>query len=94
MFGLERIARLFRSTELDCTGVRKMSSEYMEGNLPPSRMERFRAHVSKCGPCQSFVDSLTSMVGMLTRMPKMPSPPTLNDSIMNRIAEERNEEKQ
>ena len=94
MFGLERIARLFRRTELDCTDVRKMSSEYMEGNLSPSLMERFRAHISKCGPCQTFVDSLMSMVGMLTKMPKMSSPPTLNESIMNRIAEERNKGKQ
>ena len=88
MFGLSRIAGLFRKKELDCTEVRKLSSEYLEGDLPPSRLQRFRAHLSMCGPCQAFVDGLASVVGMLTKLPKIESPPGLKQSIMERIAEE------
>ena len=89
MFGLDRITRLFGKKDLDCVEVRKLSSEYLEGDLLPSRLERFRDHISGCGPCRAFVDSLAAMVEMLRGMPVQSSPPTLKQSIMQRIADER-----
>ena len=88
--GLSRITKLFGKTELDCVEVRKLSSEYLEGDLPPSRLQRFRDHISKCGPCQSFVDNLASMIGMLTKLPKTQSPPSLKSSIIEHIREQDN----
>ena len=88
MFFLDIVAKLFRRGEPDCVDVRKLSSEYLEGNLPPSRLERFRAHLSSCGPCRAFIDSLASMVGMLTNLPRVQSPATLKQSIVERIAKE------
>ena len=88
MFGLYRILKSFRKTDLDCAEVRKLSSEYLEGDLAPSRLQRLRAHLSGCTPCQAFVDGLASTLGMLTKLPKIESPLTLKQSIMEHIKEE------
>ena len=85
---MERMPRLFGKRDMNCQDVRKLSSEYLDEDLPPSRLERFRAHLSGCAPCQAFVDGLASMVRMLTTLPKTESPPTLRQSIIERIAEE------
>lgn len=88
MIGLDRILDLFRKRELDCVEVRKLSSEYLEGTLAPSRMQRLRAHLSKCSICQSFVDSLASVMSMLTSLPRVESPSNLKQSILQRIEED------
>ena len=85
---MNRITKLFGKTELDCVEVRKLSSEYLEGDLPPSRLQQFRDHISNCGPCQSFVGNLASLIGMLTRLPKTQSPPSLRRSIMEHTGEQ------
>ena len=80
--------RFFGKREMNCEEVGKLSSEYLDEELPTSRLERFRAHLSGCAPCQAFVDGLASMVSMLTTLPKTKSPPTLKQSIMEAIGEE------
>ena len=81
--------RLFGKRELDCPEVRKLSSEYLEEDLSPSRMQQFRAHISDCQPCRSFVDSLSSLARMLTRLPGSTAPETLKQSIMDQVRQER-----
>ena len=84
-----RISRLFSKRELDCTEVRKLSSEYLDETLAPSRLQKVRAHLSACPPpCQTFVDGVASVVGMLTKLPGMQSPPNLRQSIMERTEKE------
>ena len=80
---MNRISRIFRSREADCVEVRQLSSDYLEGDLPPSRMERIRAHIAGCGPCQSFVQSLGSIVGMLIRLPSAEASPTFKKSLLD-----------
>ena len=88
MLGLYRISRLFSKRELDCTEVRKLSSEYLDETLAPPRLQKVRAHLSACPPCQTFVDGVASVVGMLTKLPGMQSPPNLRQSIMERTEKE------
>ena len=73
---------------MDCVELRKLSSSYLEGDLPPTRLQKFRAHLSGCPPCQSFMDGLASMVNMLSELTKVRPPSTLKQSIMERIKEE------
>ena len=89
MLVLDRLLRLrlFGTRDMDCTEVWKLSSEYLDGNLPATRLQRFRAHISNCRPCQSFVESLSSIVGLLAKLTPIQSPPTLKSSIIERIAE-------
>ncbi len=87
MFGLERLFRLLGRGEMDCVEVRKLSSAYLEGGLPPSRLQRVRAHLADCALCRAFVDSLASMLGMLTNLSPVQAPPGLKQSIMGLIRE-------
>ena len=82
------MVRIFGKRELDCPEVRKLTSEYLEEGLPTSRMQKFRAHISDCQPCRSFVESLSSMLRMLTRLPGSPAPETLKQSIMEQVRQE------
>ena len=84
MFRLQRISKLFGKRDLDCVEVRKLSSDYLEGDLKPSLLERFQAHISACGPCQAFVESVRSVMGMLADLPKVEAPPDLKRSIIER----------
>ena len=83
------LRRIFAERDLDCTSVRKLTSDYLEAELSPSRLQRFRSHIAKCGPCKSFVDSLMTMVKALGALPQSKLPPNLRALIQGRIAEER-----
>ena len=89
MFGSEMIRKLFGKHDLDCVEVRKLSSDYLEGDLRPSLLERFQAHISACGPCRAMVDSMRSVMGMLADLPKAEVPPDLKRSIIERTTQER-----
>ena len=91
---MERILGWFQRKELNCDQVRKLSSEYLEGELSPSRLERFRSHISKCGPCRAFVEGLASMLGMLARLSKAEPPATLKQSIIEQIRASRSDGEQ
>ena len=68
--------------------VRKLSSSYLEEDLPVSRLQKIRAHLSGCAPCRQFVDTLASMISMLARLPKSEAPAELKQSILERVKEE------
>lgn len=86
MFGILR--KLFRKGEVDCEEVRRTSSDYLEEDLPPRRMSAIHAHLSKCGPCKAFVDTLSTTIGMLARLPRVTAPDSFKQSVMDRIKRE------
>ena len=87
MYPLRRLTKLFKGDDVDCVQVRESSSDYLDRDLPPTKLERIRSHLSGCPPCQSFVDSLASVVGMLTKMPDAKAPSSLKQSIMDKVKE-------
>ena len=89
MFRSRKLARWLGRTDPDCGEVRELSSDYLDGSLPTSILQRLRAHIANCGPCQNFVDSLASTISLLTSLPRASSTPTLKTSIMERIGRER-----
>ena len=86
MFG--SIKKLFRKGEVDCEEVRRVSSDYIEEDLPPPRMSAVHAHLSNCGPCKAFVDTLATTIGMLARLPRVKAPDKFKQSVMDRIKRE------
>lgn len=88
MSPLARLKNLFKRDGTDCGQVRESSSDYLEEDLPSSKLERIRAHLSGCPPCQSFVDSLASVVGMLTKLPDAQAPSNLKRSILDSVKSE------
>ena len=61
------------------------SSAYIENDLKDDRRSAFQSHLSKCGPCQAFVDTLSSTIGALGRLPGISAPSALKQSLLDRI---------
>ena len=83
--------RLFNRGEVDCQDVRKAGSDYLDDDLPPQRRSAVQVHLDKCGPCRAFIDSLSSTIGLLTRMPKATPPPSFKQSIIERTKQSEKE---
>ena len=75
--------------EVDCKEVRRLSSEYLEEGLPAPKQSAIQFHLSKCGPCKAFVETLASTIGMLTRLPRISAPPGFKQSLIDQTRGER-----
>ena len=87
MFGL--LNKMLRRGEVDCNEVQRRSSDYLEEDLPPPKLSAIRAHLSNCGPCRAFVDTLAATIGILSRLPRVSVPPSFKESTMERIRREK-----
>lgn len=85
---LNLFRKLFGGGEVDCDEVRKSSSDYLEKDLPTPKLAVIQAHLSKCGPCRAFVETLSSTISMLTRIPQVSPPASLKQSIIDRAKRE------
>ena len=79
------INRYFRNGEFDCDDVADHSSAYIDNELKADKRSSFQDHLSKCGPCQAFVDTLSSTIGALGRLPGVNAPSALKQSLLDRI---------
>ena len=87
MIGL--LNKLFHRGDADCNEVRKLSSDYLDEDLAPTKRSVIQAHLSNCGPCRAFVDTLASTIGLLSRIPKVSALSAFHDSVMDRIKQEK-----
>lgn len=85
---IKAIKRFFRKGEFDCNDVVDHSSAYLDDDLKEAKRSSFQAHLSKCGPCQAFVDTLSSTIGALTRLPGVTTPSALKQSLLDRMHRE------
>ena len=82
------IKRFFRKGEFDCDDVADHSSAYLDNDLKEAKRSAFQAHLSKCGPCQAFVGTLSATIGALSRLPGVRAPSALKQSLLDRIHRE------
>ena len=85
MMMIRPIVKLFHPNEVDCIDTRQLSSDYLDETLPPPKLAAIQAHLSNCGPCRAFVDTLASTIGILTRFPRATTPSSLKQSVMDKI---------
>ena len=78
------LKRLFHRGEPDCTETRELASDYLEGDLAPSRRAAIQSHLDKCGPCRAFVETLSTTIGLLARLPRVSVPASFRQTVMNR----------
>jgi anti-sigma factor RsiW len=64
------------------------SSAYIDNDLKSDLRSAFQAHLSKCGPCQAFVRTLSSTIGALGKLPGISAPSALKQSLIDRIRQE------
>ncbi|MCY4528173.1 MAG: zf-HC2 domain-containing protein [Chloroflexi bacterium] len=85
---LGRLTALLRR-EPECRDIRMAASDYIDGDLAETQVERVRTHLGGCKACQAFVDTLIETVRLLGKMKREePAPAQLKDYIRARIAEE------
>ena len=80
--------RIFHRGAPDCTGVRELGSDYLEGELSSQKRSAIQTHLDKCGPCRAFIETLSATIGMLTRIPRTNPPQSFKENILERIRQE------
>ena len=85
MMLLRPIMKVLRPNEVDCIDTRQLSSDYLDENLSPTKLAAIQNHLSNCGPCRAFVDTLASTVGILSRFPRVTLPSSFKQSLMDKI---------
>lgn len=85
MLGFAKLGWLLRGGGENCLKVRHLSSAYLDGDLPNSRLLRIRAHLENCGPCRAFVEGLAHTLGLLMNLPRVSAPLPLKQSILQRL---------
>ena len=78
-----------RSGEVDCDEVQRLSSDYLEEELPTAKKSAIQFHLSKCGPCKAFVETLASTIGLLSRLPSIAAPPGFKQAIIEKTSADR-----
>ena len=82
------ITKLFRRGEVDCDEVRESSSAYLENDLTEGKRSAAHVHLSQCGPCKAFVDTLGATIGILSKLPLITAPSAFKQSLMARIKQD------
>lgn len=77
--------RLFNRGEVDCDDVQRMSSDYIEEQLPPKKLASVQNHLAGCGPCRAFVETLATTIGLLARLPRVSLPPSFKNDLYEKI---------
>jgi len=80
--------RIFHRSEADCSEVRKLGSDFLEDDLSLQKRSAIQAHLDKCGPCRTFIETLSATIDMLTRIPRTSSPQSFKEKILERIRQE------
>ncbi len=83
------IKRMFRRDDVDCNEVRRLSSDYLEEDLPVAKQSVIQSHIANCGPCRAFIDTLASTIGILSKLPRVAVPASLKQSILERTRDEK-----
>lgn len=86
---VSRIAGIFRRNRMDpdCLEVRDSSSDFIDDDLNESVAKRIADHLSRCGPCQSFIQSMKATIGLLRATPREKAPPDFAERLKQRIDE-------
>ena len=79
------LKKILGKAEVDCIEVRKNASDYLEQSLPSAKLTAIRAHLAGCGPCLSFIDTLSATVALLSRLPQVTPPAGFRESVMRRV---------
>ena len=76
--------RLFNPDQAACAEARKLASDYLADDLSARKRSSVQDHISRCGPCRAFVDTLAATIGLLTQLPRVAAPASLKQAILER----------
>lgn len=69
---VSRIVGMFKRHRMDddCLEVRERSSDLVDGDIDDPTEQRIKGHLARCGPCNSFMNTLRATVALLRSTPK------------------------
>ncbi|MDA0770456.1 MAG: hypothetical protein BZY79_04250 [SAR202 cluster bacterium Casp-Chloro-G4] len=87
---VSRIAGFFRRNDMDpdCTEARESSSDFLDEDLDESMASRISEHLGRCGPCNSFIQTMKATVALLRATPQEKAPPNFAERLKKRIEED------
>ncbi len=89
---LNKFKMMFRRGEVGCGEVRRLSSDYLEEDLNHTKQSAIQSHLSWCAPCQKFVDTLSSTVRVLSRLPRISAPSSFKQSILEQTTRKKEDQ--
>jgi anti-sigma factor RsiW len=69
----------------DCMRVFASLSEYLDGELSREDCRRIEAHMSGCGPCIEFLESLKQSIVASRRVPAPEPPPSMPAELREKL---------
>ena len=86
---VSRVLRfLMRRNIEDCKEVRGLASDYIDDDLEQVVRDRVKSHLDWCPPCNAFVRTLRTTVGLLKAAPKAKAAGDLQQRIRDKIRED------
>lgn len=74
----------------DCREVRERSSDFVDGDVNEPSEQRIRIHIGRCGPCNSFINTLKATVNLLRSTPKKEPSEGFRARVLENIQKNRN----
>ena len=68
--------------------MRDLASDYLDDEVGGSVRGRIAAHLSQCGLCKAFMDTLRATIDLLGSLEQQQAPPSLRGYVRDRIRRE------
>jgi predicted anti-sigma-YlaC factor YlaD len=69
--------------DMTCQELVELVNDYLEGVLPPDRVELFEQHLAVCQGCESYVDQLRTTVATVGRIGVEDLSPDTRDGLLD-----------
>jgi anti-sigma factor RsiW len=72
---------------LNCKGVVRELSEYLDGNLDPTLAQELNRHLEHCDDCRVVVDTTRKTIEIYCNTEPLPLPPDVRQRLHRALAE-------
>ena len=73
----------------ECREIRDMSSDYLDGNIDRTMIDRVASHLDKCPPCRAFVNTLKRTIDLMRGIPKQEAPEGFRQQVIESLKAQR-----
>jgi len=67
---------------MDCNELVELVTDYLEGKLPQSDVERFEAHLEECEACATYIEQIRQSVAVVGTLSEETLPQGAADALL------------
>ena len=67
---------------MDCNELVELVTDYLEGKLPPSDVERFETHLEECEACATYIEQIRQSVAVVGTLSEETLPQGAVDALL------------